>query len=328
MGYAAAAGTAASVTDTLLEAGIPPENMILSVAVTVRSTSLLRDSRLIEIICGINRLARDRGIPVDDPAIRIRGDAEEDIRLSVVAWAQAPELCDDPCLTSDRLWRSCGRPVHKESPSFLLPFLSPAYEDSLKALCAALNRDVPSACSLLPIPLTTPTAGGESEAAAPAMDPEGIRALCDGITGWATPVFAMSYAHAEMMLSEPTVREALNRKIHLGYSVIVLGEACQAFAKWGFLPTCLEDLTAVETAPETATVVYHFEADVATRLLRCPPLAPRDDAVDFPHLLTLHLPDGQTIPDGFTHRDSRVLGLVNGLDVTLLSRLRCRNRFV
>ena len=124
------------------------------------------------------------------------------------------------------------------------------------------------------------------------------------------------------------IREALNRKIHLGYSVIVLGEACQAFAKWGFLPTCLEDLTAVETAPETATVVYHFEADVATRLLRCPPLAPRDDAVDFPHLLTLHLPDGQTIPDGFTYRDSRVLGLVNGLDVTLLSRLRCRNRFV
>jgi hypothetical protein len=301
--------------------------MVLSVSVTVNSPSLLRDSRLIEIICGINRLAHDRSIPVDDPVIRIREDAEEDIRLSVVGWGAASGL-DDPLLSSDRLWRDCGQPIHKESPAFLLPFLSPAYEDSLKALCAALNRDVPSACSLLPIPLTTPTAGGESEAAAPVVDPTGIRTLCDGITGWATPIFAMNRTHAEMILAEPTVREALNRKIHLGYSVIVLGEACQAFAKWGFLPTCLKDLTAVETAPETATVVYHFEADVATRLLRCPPLAPRDDAVDFPHLLTLHLPDGQTIPDGFTYRDSRVLGLVNGLDVTLLPRLRCRNRFV
>lgn len=326
MGYAAAAGTAAAVTDTLLEAGLPSASMVLSVSVTVNSPSLLRDGRLIEIICGINRLAHDRSIPVDDPVIRIREDAEEDIRLSVVGWGAASGL-DDPLLSSDRLWKSCGQPIHKEAPAFLLPFLSPAYEDSLKALCAALNRDAPSACSLLPVPLITPPAEGESEAAAPAMDPEGIRALCDGITGWATPVFAMSYAHAEMMLSEPTVREALNRKIHLGYSVIVLGEACRAFAKWGFLPPCLEDLTAIEAASKTATVIYRFEADSATRLLRCAPMAPCNGAQDLPHLLTLHLPDGQTIPDGFTYRDSRVLGLVNGLDVTLLPRLRCRNRF-
>ena len=205
MGYATAAGTAASVTDTLLEASVSPESMILSVAVTLSSASLLRDSRLIEIICGINRLAGDRGIPVDDPAIRIREDAKEDIRLSVVAWAQAPELCNDPCLPSDRLWKSCGQPIHKESPSFLIPILSPAYEDSLQALCAALNRDVPCACSLLPIFLTAPTAEEDRETA----DPADIRALCVGITGWATPIFAMSRAHAELILAEPTVREAL-----------------------------------------------------------------------------------------------------------------------
>ena len=323
MGYATAAGTAASVTDTLLEAGVSPESMILSVVVTLSSASLLRDSRLIEIICGINRLARDRGIPVDDPAIQIREAAEESIRLSVVAWAQAPELCDDPRVIPDRLWKSCSQPVHKESPSFLIPILSPAYEDSLQALCAALNRDVPSACSLLHISLIPPAEGDGNETA----DPADIRALCDGITGWATPIFAMSRVHAELILAEPTVREALNRKIHLGYSVIVLGEACQAFAKWGYLPPCLERLTTVDPAPKTATVVYGFEADCATRLLRCPPLAPRESADAYPHLLTLHLPNGQAIPDGFTHRDSRVLGLVNGLDVTTLSRFRCRNRF-
>ena len=134
----------------------------------------------------------------------------------------------------------------------------------------------------------------------------------------------MSEADTRLLLSEPAVREALERVMNFGYSVLVLGESCRVFAEWGYLPPALRELRTLTDSPASAMVTYSLPIEPATRLLRTEPLTPADtlSALSLPRVLTLHLPDGTQIPDGFIGGEGRVLGLLNGLDTAVLPCLQ------
>jgi hypothetical protein len=325
MGYTAAAEAAAAATDALAELGVKPEAMVLSVSVTLRKGVELADSRLPEVLCGLYRLAADRSIPIDDPIISAEDGDGTDLRVSVVAWARDPAVCAEPALIRDRQWKASGCPVHKESPCFLLPVLRRSYEDSLQALSAALNRDFGAGCEIRPV-LIDAAVTEAADQTVPHLNADSVKELCERIFNRQIPVFAMSEEDTRTLLTEPAVSESLNRLTEWGYPLLVLGESCKPFAEQGFLPACLTDLTDLPAAGTAATVTYRLAADSATRLIRGRLLAPADAEGQEP-LLTLHLPDGTRIPDGFTGRDRKVLGLLNGLDTAILPLLRGKHRF-
>lgn len=324
MGYTAAAEAAAAATDALAQLGVKPEAMVLSVSVTLPKGMDLTDSRLPEVLCGLYRLAADRLIPIDDPVIHREDDGGTDLRVLVAAWARDPAVCAEPALAYDRQWKASGYPVHKESPCFLLPVLRRSYENSLQALSAALNRDFGAGCEIRPV-LIDATAE-DADRTVPRLNSASVKELCERIFNRQIPVFAMNEEDTRTLLAEPAVSESLNRLLEWGYPLLVLGESCKPFAEQGFLPACLTDLADLPTVDTDATVTYRLAADSATRRIRGRLLAPTD-ADGQESLLILHLPDGTRVPDGFTGRDSKVLGLLNGLDTALLPLLRGKNRF-
>ena len=109
----------------------------------------------------------------------------------------------------------------------------------------------------------------------------------------------------------------------MGYPVIVLGESCKPFAEHGLLPSPLASVarTSLPAPTTTATVTYAFPAEPSVRLLRAPLLTP-DRACDLPSLMSIRLPDGRIIPDGFISENGKILGIFNGVDTTLLPLLR------
>ena len=63
-----------------------------------------------------------------------------------------------------------------------------------------------------------------------------------------------------------------------------------------------------------------------TRLLRSDLLTPISlPGEENSHLLTLRLSDGTVIPDGFVGRNGKVLGLLGGIDTSLLPTLYKNN---
>ena len=313
-GYASSANAAALATDRLRSVGVEPSAMQLSVSVHVGDASLLTGGVTAEMLCGLYRLAMDREIPVDDPAwICNRGGTG--IRLTVVAWGHAPTLRDDPSMPDDAQWRASGALVHKESPLYRLPYLSADRVPALSAVASALNRNEGVGCSLHPLTITEDGS---------AINEEDVKSLAEALTGWATPVFALSEKETRLLLEQAPIREALESIIEIGYSVVVLGEACRVFAEYGLLPSALRS-THVLPSADRATVTYTSPADAATRLLRAPVLVPQGTDT-LPHLLTLHLPDGTHAPDGFTGKGGKVLGLLNGIDTAVLPLLTKLNR--
>jgi hypothetical protein len=156
------------------------------------------------------------------------------------------------------------------------------------------------------------------------LHPESEQQLVTGLGLPMIPIFAMNEGDTRLLLSHPSVEEALRRRLERGWCVLVLGGACKPFAERGLLPACLLELQDLTDAGGQATVTYGFPAEPATRLLRVAPLSPADpaDALGHRHLLELRLPDGRVIPDGFVGCGEQVLGLLNGVDTTLLPCLR------
>ncbi len=334
--FSASANAVVAVTDTLAEAGVTPLNMVVSVSLTAASVDMLTDGTAISAICGIYRVAAERGLPVEDPVITV-APVEGLLALTVTAHAEDKEACDRLGITNDRQWCTPGHPVHKESPCFLLPVLRRSYEGSLKALSAALNRDYGAGCVIRPMVMDTTEvevavedfADGEENSPATrkesrhTLNPDSVKSLCEQFSNWQIPVFSMSEDDTRMLLSEPTVLEALTRLTDLGYSILVLGDSCKPFAEAGLLPAALTKIKPLSTAGTTATVTYTFPADAATRLLRRNLLTPAGRLNEGDkHLLTLRLSDGTAIPDGFVGRQGKVLGLLNGVDTAVLPCLR------
>jgi hypothetical protein len=133
----------------------------------------------------------------------------------------------------------------------------------------------------------------------------------------------MNEEDTRVLLSHPTVVEALRRRVACGRLTIVLGESCKPFAERELLPAALLTLKRFSTSVASVTVTYAFPAAPSTRPIRTDLLAPEhaDMAAGSRHLLTLHLPDGRPIPDGFSGGGGTVLGLLNGADTEILSRL-------
>lgn len=320
-GFAAAYTAAARVSERLTALGADLTRIALAVRLTAKDPAVLLRDVTPEVICGLHRLSMERGIPADDPAIAVDPATASELTLTVTAWTRDRKLCAELSPLVDRQWKPSGRPVGKESPLYLLPILRPSWEPVLKALSAALNRDVGAGCEIRPVRIDPPPADAADQAV-PHLNAASVEELCEQIFSWRIPVFAMSEGDARMLLDEPLVLDALNRLTEWGYPILVLGEACKPFAEHGFLPACLATLTDVcHSAGLAATVTYRTAADSAARPLRGRLLAPAS-ADGQPSLLTLHLPDSTRIPDGFTGRDNKVLGLLNGLDTVLLPLLR------
>ena len=292
MGYASAADAAVTVSDRLAEAGVDPAAMALSVSVTVGAAggspahptdsppesrpSLLTSGMIPEVLCGLYRVAMDRELPVDDPAWAV-DEGAEGIRLTVVGWGYAPSLREDPALSTDRQWRYAGAPVHKESPLYLFPHVGSARIPCLSALAAALNRNAGAGCALHPV--TVASVKNDTDGLTRhALTEESAAALAEALRGWSTPVFALSHTETRLLLESPPVLAALERRVEMGYPVIVLGEACRAFAQYGLLPEALGEITDLTPAAKTATVTYRFPAEPSVRLLRGRLLAVKDPA--------------------------------------------------
>lgn len=330
MAFSQAAETVVRVTDRLISADVAPENMVLSVALTVPSSEALKDGAVLSAIMGIYRVAAERGLPVEDPAITV-APTKGLLRVTVTAHAEDENgLAKQHGCSADRQWRASGKPCHKESPGFLLPVVHRPYEGCLKALSAALNRDDPARCIIHPIimdeheieiPTDSDTPRKETRYS---LNPDSVKKLCEQMQGWVTPIFCMSEADTRMLLFHPTVAEALHRMIDMGYPVIVLGQSCKPFAEQGLLPSVLASVGEISVKQSTATVTYTFPAEPSTRLIRGRLLAPKETAA-IRHLLNIRLPGGVTIPDGFISTNGKVLGILNGVDTTVLPILRKHN---
>ncbi len=327
MAFAQAAETVVAVTDRLFSADVSPENMILSVLLTLPSTESLKDGAVLAAIMGIYRVAAERGLPVEDPAITV-APTEGLLRVTVTAHAaDENELSERFDCPPDRQWRASVEPCHKESPGFLLPVIRHSYEGCLKALSAALDRDAAARCVIHSVVMDEHEADIPEGSDAPrketiyTLNPDSVKELCEQMQGWLTPIFCMSEADTRTLLSDPSVLDSLNRLIDIGYPVIVLGESCKVFAEHGFLPAALTHMQSLPIARRKATVTYAFPAEPSTRLLRGRLLSASAIA-DARHLLTLRLSDGTSVPDGFVGRNGRVLGILNGVDTTLLPLLR------
>ena len=134
-------------------------------------------------------------------------------------------------------------------------------------------------------------------------------------------VFSVFQEDTRTLLANPTVLDSLNHLMDIGYPIIVLGESCKVFAEYGFLPADLMHMQSLPITRRKATVTYAIPAEPSARLLRGRLLsAPVPH--DLRHLLTLRFPDGTAIPDGFAGRNGKVLGILNGVDTTILPVLR------
>lgn len=317
------------VTDTLAAAPLPRGAMTLSVTLTLPDPAALIRGETLSAVCGVYRAAAERGLPVVEPVIRT--DPAAPMTLTAVAYARDEAAHTALAKGDDKQWHTSGLPCHKESPGFLLPVVRRTYEGCLGALTAALNRDAAARCILHPIamdakeveiPAEDPDTPPRKQTCY-ALNPTSVAQLCDYMLGWLTPVFCLSEADTRSLLAEPSVWATLNRLMDMGYPVIVLGESCKPFAEHGLLPAPLASVARISLpAPTTtATVTYTFPAEPSVRLLRAPLLTP-DRAGDLPSLMSIRLPDGRIIPDGFISENGKILGIFNGVDTTLLPLLR------
>ncbi len=149
--------------------------------------------------------------------------------------------------------------------------------------------------------------------------PASASALATRMDTAAAVFLAMSKADAQLLLSDEVTRAALDRAVAAGKRIVVLGEACAAFAAAHLLPETLADLTVVP-ATGVAEVTYAGANEPSVRLVRGNLLVPihMDDT---PTELTVRLPDGMTVPDGFSSPDGAIHGYLNGLDPTLVSHI-------
>ena len=323
--YSAAAETTAAAAKLLGELGVSPEHIRLTVVITAAEESLLTDGTVLAAICGIYQAAAGLAVPVEDSLIH-RTDSPVPLSVTVTAWAQDKALCTETAHGDDRQWRNHQPPIHKECPAFVFPVLRRSYEDSLKAFAAALNRNSGAACSIRPLAMN-PVRDEEGQVTGYVLHPESRQKLVDELSRLVIPVFSMNEGDTRLLLSDPAVVEALRRRVENGWSSLVLGESCKPFAELGLLPAPLLDVHALPIRADRATVTYTFPAEPSSRLLRTSPLSPAvlSDALNAPHILTLHLPDGTAIPDGFIGSDGKVLGLLNGLDTTVLPKVGFNN---
>lgn len=153
------------------------------------------------------------------------------------------------------------------------------------------------------------------------LDGDSVARLAERIASWATPLFAVNATDTRLLLENATIRAALEQRLEYGYAVVVLNEACSVFAEYGFLPACLGELNTYPAIGCEVTVTYSHTPKPATRVPRGSLKTPARDGDTVPALLTLTLPDGTRLPDGFVGRDGRVLGLVNGLDAATVPLL-------
>ena len=238
----------------------------------------------------------------------------------MTAWAKAS--CAVPA-TDNRQWQVSGEEIHKDSPAYFFPVLRRAYEGSLLALSAALNRNHAASCALRPLAVNTAT---DEETGAPvySLHPDSLQKLLDELNRVVVPVISLNREDTKLLLSHPAVTDAFSRRAENGWSTLVLGESCSVFAEHGFLPAALVNTDVIPVGGQTATAEYTFPAEPATRIFRADALAPAsaDEGMETPHLLELHLSDGRIIPDGFVSADGKVLGILNGLDTTILARVQ------
>lgn len=321
-----AADTVSAAALTLADLRIPTDRIRLAVTLTAPSPRFLTDGTALSAICGIYCAAAQLELPIENSVITT-APAEAALQITVTAWAQDADTCAEIAyMGDDRQWRTADQhhPVGKDSVGYLLPVLRRSYEDSLKALSAALNRNQPARCLIHPLAMNVYETD-DPHGPRYTLNQDSVRQLCEQLLDWNIPVISMSRADTHLLLSEPAVREALERVMERGYSVLVLGESCGVFAEWGYLPTAVQDLCTLTDHPASATVTYRLPAaEPSTRLLRTKPLVPanRQAALSEPHILTLRFPDGTLIPDGFIGRGGCMLGLLNGPDTTLLPCLQ------
>lgn len=330
--FTRAADTVIAATDLLLSANAAPQNMVLSVALTLPSDKELKDGTALAAIMGVYRVAAERDLPVEDPVITV---APTDGLLRVTVTVHAENQTDDtdaPNFPSDRQWHNSGETRHKDAPGFLLPVIRRPYEGCLNALSAALERDAAARCIIRPLVMDTreveiPVAPEtETVEATPVkeirytLNPTSVQELCKWMRQWFTPIFCMNEEDTRTLLAEPDVTDTLTGLIDMGYPVIVLGEACKPFAELGYLPTSLSSLRMLSEHSPTATVTYSFPTEPSTRPLRGNLLAPSDTEAQA--LMSIHLPDGTTVSDGFVGKGGQVLGILNGVDTTVLPLLR------
>ncbi len=197
------------------------------------------------------------------------------------------------------------------------PALTPAQAtDPAPAADTAPLSNPPIAPEATPAPEAPPPSPSLTEAQ-PGLAPASIAKLVEQLKGWCIPIFAMSEADARLLLEEPTVRAALDTVASYHTTgIVVLGEACIPFAEWGFLPAELARLTTVPAAGCTATVTYDGAIPPVRRLLRRDLLTPQTPPTSghLPPLLTITLPDGTTVTDGFRDPETRTVALLGGLD--------------
>ena len=315
--YSAAAETTAAAALSLERDGIPPAAVRLSVSMSVAEQPMLTDGPALSAICGVYCAAAQLAVPVETATIEV-SPSPAAITLTVTALATAPHADAAP---NDRQWRISEEAVHKESPAYFFPVLRRICEGSLLSLSAALNRNGGAACSLCPLAVQSVN---DEETGAPrhVLHQDSLRKLLRELNSPSIPVFSLNREDTRLLLSHPDVMDSLRRRCANGWSTLALGDSCAVFAEYGLLPATLAQTRVLPRDGHTATVTYPFPAPSATRLLRADLLTPANtaEAMETRHLIELELPNGARIPDGFVSADGKVLGLLNGLDTTLLPR--------
>jgi len=321
-GFEAASLAVNSALGALAECNISDRSAHVSVALSVSSHSMLTDGPALAVICGVHSTAVRRGVPVEDSTI-LFSEAEVPLTLTVTAWICDETFCREITASGNHQWQASGLPVHKESPAYVLPVLRRSNEGYLNAVATALNRNHGAACALRPLAINT-TTDETTDAISHALHPDSLQRLLDELNRIVVPVISMNREDTRLLLSSPEVVDALRHHGEMGWSTLVLGESCSVFAENGLLPEALLQTRPLAIDVRTATVTYSFPAESVTRLFRSPPLAPTstDEAMKIRHLLELHLPDGTVIPDGFISANGKILGLLNGLDTSILKKVQ------
>lgn len=320
--FSAAAELTNVVARLPAEHGVSPETIRLSVVMTVSGQDQLTDGTVLAAICGIHCAAAQLALSVEDSVI-LTVPSDIPLRITITAMAVDGELCAEHAPTSDRQWHTPRQAESTDAPRYMLPVLRRSYEDSLKALSAALGQDSGATCIIRPLAMNA-NRNEESGETVYTLHPDSQNKLIALLEQRTVPIFSMNAADTRLLLAQPAVLEALNRRLELGYSTLVLGESCIAFAEHGFLPAALTALRTLPAKDGRATATYNFPVEPSTRLLRTNPLSPQElsEAIGTRHLMALHLPGGITIPDGFVGSDGLVLGILNGVDTTILTRMQ------
>ncbi len=345
VGYRTAMDTVRVAVETLTAGGdITLRRGSPRLSVTLTRGADASDDLVLEAVCGLYRAAAERGLPICDPVLN-SDPGVDGIRLSVTAYAESDcyaaqnqKKSREPSVEGwtflsypqDLQWNSGVREAHREPPHFLMPVTRRSREGGLLALRAALARTEGIICTIFPVAMDTlpldPEVADISGTAMEQINPQAAVQLASALTEPSVPVFATSAEDARRLLTNPAIRTGLDEKLSGGYSFIVCGDACRAFAEYGYLPAVLAELTEIPAAGQDADVTYRIPIDISapiTRLVRRDLLTPK---TPLPSLLTLTLPAGGTVLDGFLGCNGQVLGILNGVDAALVSLILMHTR--